>query len=42
MMFIEVETIKNCCEFLIEHAKKIINFKKKKNGIVNKKAPRII
>ena len=37
---------KNCmrkfCEFLIEHAIKIINFKKKKNEIINKRAAGII
>ena len=34
--------MKNLCEFLEEHAIKIINFKKKKNEVVNKRAARII
>ena len=36
------DCIKNFCEFLREHAKKIINFNKKKNEIINKRAEGII
>ena len=34
--------IKKFCESLREHAMKIINFKKKKNEVVNKRAAGII
>ena len=34
------DCMKNFCEFLREHAMKIINFKKKQNEVVNKKTVR--
>ena len=36
------DCMKKFCESLIEHAIKIINFKKKKNGVINKRAGGII
>ena len=36
------DCMKKFCEFLREHAIKIINFKKKKNEIINKRAAGII
>ena len=36
------DCMKKLCEFLREHAIKIINFKKKKNEIINKRAAGII
>ena len=36
------DCMKNLCEFLREHTMKIINFKKKKNEIVNKRAAGIL
>ena len=36
------DCIKKFCEFLREHAMKIINLKKKKNEIINKRAAEII
>ena len=42
----EKDCMKDCmkkfCESLREHAMKIINFKKKKNGVINKRAAGII
>ena len=34
--------MKKFCEFLREHAMKIINFQKKKNEVINKRAAGII
>ena len=34
--------MKKSCEYLSEHTMKIINFKKKKNEIINKRATGII
>ena len=34
--------MKKCCEYLRDHAMKIINFKKKKNEVINKRAAGII
>ena len=36
------DCMKKFCEFLREHAMKIINFKKKKNEIINKRPAKII
>ena len=36
------DCMKKFCEFLREHAMKIINFKKKKNEVINKRAAGII
>ena len=36
------DCMKKFCEFLREHIMKIINFKKKKNEVINKRLPRII
>ena len=36
------DCMKRFCEFLRKHATKIINFKKKKNEVINKRAARII
>ena len=36
------DCMKTCCEFLREHSMKIINFKKKKNEIINRRAEGII
>ena len=36
------DCMKKFCEFVREHAMKIINFKKKKNEVINKRAARII
>ena len=38
----EKDCIRKFCEFLREHAMKIINIKKKKNKIINKRAAGII
>ena len=34
--------MENFCEYLREHAMKVINFKKKKNEIINKRSAGII
>ena len=36
------DCMENFCEFVREHAMEIINFKKKKNEVINKRAARII
>ena len=42
MLYTEGKTMKKFCESLTEHAMKTINFKKKKNELINKRAAGII
>ena len=41
-LYREKDCMKRFCESLREHAMKIINFKKKKNEVINKRAAGII